>query len=86
MSEYYVKIEASEQDQQEWNQLLHLQIRGKEYLVSATTGRALGKVGDRLWVTFGSLECETVSTVEQAGSRLISGKVQLCTAWDTRKI
>lgn len=83
--EYYVHIEAVEQDGQAVNHLLRLQIRGKEYLISATTRHPLGTAGGRVWVTWRDLDCDTVHTVEQVGAKVVAGQVKLCTATDARK-
>ncbi len=83
--EYYVYIDTAEQDGSEWNHLLRLVVKGKEYLISATTPLVLGQVGSRLWVTWSELECHKVTTVEEVPGRFVTGKVNLCTAFDVRK-
>ena len=85
MTEYYVQVDIVEQDGQAYNHLLRLQIKGKEYLISATTRQPLGSAGGRVWVTWRDLDCDTVHTVEQVGTRLVTGQVKLCTAVDARK-
>lgn len=84
--EYYVYIDTVEEDGAEWNHLLRMNIRGKEYLISATTPSALGQGGSRLWVAWSALECHKVTTLEQAGDRLVTGKVSLCTAFNVRPV
>jgi hypothetical protein len=83
--EYYVYIDTAEQDGSEWNHLLRLVVKGKEYLISATAPSALGQGGDRRWVTWSELECHKVTTVEEVPGRFVTGKVNLCTAFDVRK-
>lgn len=83
--EYYVYIDTVEQDGQAVNHLLRLMVKGKEYLISAVTKKPLGSNGDRVWVTWRDLDCDTVHTLEQSGARIIIGQVKLCTATDVRK-
>lgn len=85
MSEYYVYIDTVEQDEQAVNHLLRMQVKGKEYLISATTRSPLGTAGGRVWVTWRDLDCDTVHTLEQSGARLISGQVKICTAFGVGK-
>jgi hypothetical protein len=82
--EYYVTIDTAEEDGSEWNHLLKMVVRGKEYLISATAPTQLGHAGDRIWVTWSRLECDNVTTIEQVGDRFVSGKVNLCTATNVR--
>lgn len=84
--EYYVYVDTIEQDGQAVNHLLRLVVKGKEYLISATTRSSLGAAGSRTWVTWRDLDCDTVHTLEQAGARIVTGQVKLCTATDARKI
>lgn len=86
MSEYYVYVDTVEQDGPAYNHLLRMVVRGKEYLISATTRKPLGNNGDRIWVTWRDLDCELVHTLEQASSRIITGQVQLCTAYEVKKV
>jgi len=85
MSEYYVTVDTVEQDGSEYNHLLRMIVRGQEYLVSATTPTALGRGGDRLWLTWSELECHKVTTIEEAPGKFVTGRVKLCTAFDVRK-
>lgn len=77
--EYYVHIDTVEQDGEDYNHLFHMQIRGEEYLVSATSRVQLGLPGMRVWLTWRGMECDLVHTVEQVGQTFISGQVRLCT-------
>lgn len=86
MSEYYVYVDTVEQDGSAYNHLLRMQVKGKEYLISAVTRQPLGTAGGRAWVTWRDLDCDTVHTLEQSGARLISGQVKVCTAFDVRKL
>ena len=85
MSEYYVYIDTVEQDGLAYNHLLRLMVKGKEYLISAVTKKPLGSNGDRTWVTWRDLDCDTVHTLEQAGARIVTGQVKLCTAHEVKK-
>jgi len=85
MSEYYVYIDTVEQDGQAVNHLLRLVVKGKEYLISATTRSPLGTAGGRVWVTWRDLDCDTVHTLEQSGARIVTGQVKLCTAYEAKK-
>lgn len=81
MSEYYVIVDTVEQDGHEWNHLLTMVVKGQEYLVSATTDHRLGGEGSRLWVSWSELSCHTITTIEDINGRIVSGSVNLCTAY-----
>ena len=85
MSEYYVTIDTAEEDGTEWNHLLRLVVRGKEYLISATTPSALGREGDRVWLKWSRLECDNVTTIEENRGVFFTGKVKICTAFDVEE-
>jgi hypothetical protein len=82
--EYYVTIDTVEEDGPEWNHLLKMVVRGKEYLISATASSALGQKGSRLWVVWSALECDKVITMEEAPGQFVTGQIFLCTATDVR--
>lgn len=86
MSEYYVYIDTVEQDGSAYNHLLRMVVKGKEYLISATTRHPLGPPEGKIWVTWHDLDCDTVHTIEQVGARVMAGQVKLCTATDARKL
>jgi len=86
MSEYYVYVDTVEQDGFAYNHLLRLMVKGKEYLISAVTRSPLGTAGGRVWVTWRDLDCDTVHTLEQTGTRIVTGQVKLCTAYEVKKL
>jgi hypothetical protein len=83
--EYYVQVDTIEQDGSAYNHLLRMVVKGKEYLISATTRHPLGSPGGRVWVTWRDLDCDTVHTLEQGGARIVTGQIKLCTAYGVEK-
>ncbi len=83
--EYYVKIDAVEEDGKEYNHLFHMVYHGKEYFIAWSGDSKIGQEGEKVWLSWSKLECDTVHTVESINGNLVSGTVRLCSAHDVKR-